>query len=49
MLTYFCNMGAWKCTVDNESHLRQVAILVLDDKLDCFGLLKTKFGLDKTV
>ena len=31
------------------SHHRQVRILVLDDKLDCFGLLRKKFGQDKTV
>ena len=31
------------------SHHRQVAILVQDDKLDCFGLLKIKFGSNKMV
>ena len=27
----------------------QVAIMVHDDKLDCFGLLRKKFGLGKMV
>ena len=31
------------------SHHCQVAILVQDDKLDCFGLAWKKLGLDKTV
>ena len=31
------------------SHRRQVAILVQDDKLDCFGLPWKKIGLDKMV
>ena len=31
------------------SHHRQVAVLVLDDKLDCFGVLRKKFGSEKTV
>ena len=29
------------------SHHQQVAILVPDDKLDCFGILGKKFGSDK--
>ena len=29
------------------SHHRQVAILVPDDKLDCFGILRKTFGSDK--
>ena len=29
------------------SHYRQVAILVRDDKLDCFGILRKKFSSDK--
>ena len=29
------------------SHHRQVPILIQDDKLDCFGLLRKKIGSDK--
>ena len=31
------------------SHHRQMAILVPDDRLDCFGILKKKLAFSKTV
>ena len=35
------------CYEKYGSHHRQVAMLVQDDKLDCFGILRKKFASDK--